>query len=239
MSDKEARVYLAMMELGPSAVQDIAKQAQVNRATTYILIDNLKRRGLVSSIEQGDRQLLVAESPDHLMRSTHDELQQVEQKKKNLEELMPQFMALFNAVDDKPKVRYFEGEEGIFACRNIAWELAKGTPCWRTFTHIDQVTADIGERHRADKQRFSRGSFRYKMLYSLEPDVEMPFTGENVEMRQAPLNMSFFHGEFVIFEKFVVIFTYKTKPMGVLVESSDIAKFFQAIFDLSWNAAQI
>ena len=48
-SEKESEVYLAMLELGPAAVQDIAKKAGVNRSTTYVMIESLKRRGLIST----------------------------------------------------------------------------------------------------------------------------------------------------------------------------------------------
>ena len=41
LSDKEAKVYLAALEMGPSPVQDISHKAHVNRATTYVMIESL------------------------------------------------------------------------------------------------------------------------------------------------------------------------------------------------------
>lgn len=40
-SPKEADVYLALLELGTAVVSDVAKKANINRSTTYILLDAL------------------------------------------------------------------------------------------------------------------------------------------------------------------------------------------------------
>src|SRR3989344_8552837 len=47
LSDKEAKVYLAMIELGSAPVSAIAKQAKIKRPTTYVVLDMLSEKGLV------------------------------------------------------------------------------------------------------------------------------------------------------------------------------------------------
>ena len=37
LTEKQAKVYVAALFLGPAAVQRIAEQAEVNRATTYVI----------------------------------------------------------------------------------------------------------------------------------------------------------------------------------------------------------
>ena len=57
LSDKEARVYLAALEMGPSPVQDISHKAHVNRATTYVMIESLAARGLMSTFQKGKKRI--------------------------------------------------------------------------------------------------------------------------------------------------------------------------------------
>ena len=64
LSDKEAAVYLAAMELGPAVVQDIAKKAEVNRATTYVMIESLASRGMMSTFVKGKKRYFAAEPPE-------------------------------------------------------------------------------------------------------------------------------------------------------------------------------
>ena len=55
LSEKEAKVYLTALEMGAETAQNIAKKANVNRATTYVQIDSLKAKGfdLVITVDCG------------------------------------------------------------------------------------------------------------------------------------------------------------------------------------------
>ena len=48
LSEKEAIIYLASLELGPSTIQEISKKAQIKRSSTYDMIRFLMERGLMS-----------------------------------------------------------------------------------------------------------------------------------------------------------------------------------------------
>jgi len=67
LSEKEAKVYLASLELGPSTAQTIAAKATVNRPTTYVMIESLIKRGLMSSFQKGKKRFFVAGKPTQLL----------------------------------------------------------------------------------------------------------------------------------------------------------------------------
>ena len=52
LKGKEASVYLALLELGTASVESIAKKAGTKRPTTYLVLDDLQNRGLVSIVPQ-------------------------------------------------------------------------------------------------------------------------------------------------------------------------------------------
>ena len=64
LSEKEAKVYLASLELGPSPVQVISQKSKVNRATTYVVIDSLMAMGLMSTYDEGKKTFFTSESPE-------------------------------------------------------------------------------------------------------------------------------------------------------------------------------
>ena len=66
LTEKESRVYLAALEMGPSPVQDISHKAHVNRATTYVMIESLSARGLMSTFQRQEA-FLCRQSPERLM----------------------------------------------------------------------------------------------------------------------------------------------------------------------------
>lgn len=237
LSDKESNVYLAMLELGPSSVQDIAKKGGVNRATTYVMIEALKRRGLVSSVEHGKKTFFASESPQHLLGIVGKELREAEEKKQRLENLMPQFMGLFNGIEDKPKVRYFEGEEGLIACREAVFELAKVDRSARVFIHYDQAMLDSAKHHESQRLKLTSGSFSARILYSIEAGMTLPLFGKNVEVKQISEQVAPFHGECAIYQNFILVASVRTRTIAVIIESLEIARLFQSFFDLAWMAA--
>lgn len=106
-SEGEARVYLAALELGETSVARIAQKAGVERTTTYLFLEALKKRGLISLSKQGKKTVYAAESPKKLKA-------EVEERGTFVDSLLPELLSITNAIDQKPKVRFFESKEGIY-----------------------------------------------------------------------------------------------------------------------------
>ena len=60
LSAKAARVYLALLQLGSGTVQDVASRAGIVRTTCYPLLEELQKRGLVSTTRSGKKAVFVA-----------------------------------------------------------------------------------------------------------------------------------------------------------------------------------
>jgi len=106
LNEKEARIYLAALELGETTLQRIATKSIVSRTTVYDVLETLKARGLISSIKKNKKYYYYAETPDSLQ----DDL---EEKQSLLQKAMPQLLSLANLIDRKPKIKFYEGLEGI------------------------------------------------------------------------------------------------------------------------------
>jgi sugar-specific transcriptional regulator TrmB len=117
LKDKEACVYLSSLELGPSPAQNIAKKAGVVRATTYVILEELMQMGLVTKYKEGKKTMFSAEAPSQLLRLLEKEEEVIEQRQKELKDILPELQMLAKALGDKPSVRYFEGKEGLAAIR--------------------------------------------------------------------------------------------------------------------------
>ena len=68
LSEKESRVYLASLELGPATAERLSTQAKVNRSTTYVQLESLMKSGLVTTYEEGKKTFFSPESPELLKR---------------------------------------------------------------------------------------------------------------------------------------------------------------------------
>ena len=103
---KEIAVYLALLELGESTLSDIAKKSKVKRSTLYDTIESLKEKGLVGKTSKNKRFHYFAEDPKII-----GEL--LKEKLLLFENVLPQLMSFANFLEGKPKIRFYEGKEGI------------------------------------------------------------------------------------------------------------------------------
>ena len=63
LSEEEAKVYLAVLELGGSYVSAIAKKAGIHRVSCYHTLDNLKKKGVISSFTKDNIKYFSVDSP--------------------------------------------------------------------------------------------------------------------------------------------------------------------------------
>lgn len=106
LSDKEAKVYLANLQLGPSPIQDISRQSGLKRSTVYEIVKTLKDKGLIQTTQHDKKKLFIAEEPANLALY-------LKQREKVLQEILPDLEALKNINASRPAIRIFEGELGI------------------------------------------------------------------------------------------------------------------------------
>jgi len=106
LNPKEAATLVAVLEIGPASISDIAKRAKIKRPTTYYLIEELIKKGLVIKVPSGKRVFYKTVSPNKILNL-------LEKKKQNFAQILPQLNALYVAKPSQPKVRFFEGKEGL------------------------------------------------------------------------------------------------------------------------------
>ncbi|RJQ30486.1 hypothetical protein C4572_04225, partial [Candidatus Parcubacteria bacterium] len=168
LADKEARVYLASLELGSDTVQNIAKKAKVNRATTHVIImEKLIKKGLMSSFKKDKKTFYQVESPEQLMRLLRDQEEDIKRKEEEFKKYLPELETLYSIAEEKPKVRFFEGKEGLISIREDYFK-AKDKEVLGFFA-IDEEKNIFSEeeRQRAAAERKNK-NIQIKLIYTDE-----------------------------------------------------------------------
>ncbi|OGM99002.1 MAG: hypothetical protein A2915_03515 [Candidatus Yanofskybacteria bacterium RIFCSPLOWO2_01_FULL_41_34] len=235
LSENEAKIYMAMLELGPSIVVEIARKSQINRPTSYVQIESLKKKGLVSTQIKGKKQYFMAESPDKLELLIDSEFKTLENKKSELNTFLPELLNLFNSSDQRPHVKFFEGKEGVLALQK---EFLKtdDTPILG-ITSLDNVFEVFPEfentyiKKRVQKKISSRTIYTSKKGPILKESDETSLReSKYVEPNQLPLGI-----DITVFKNKVAIAALKGKISGTLIEHEEVADSFRAIFELVWS----
>lgn len=113
LGPNEAKVYLALLELGRGNVSTISKTAQINRTTGYDILERLSVSGLASRTVLGKKQkLYVAEPPSRLKQYLEKRKNQAEKNLAEVAGLLPELQLAYR-TESKPVIRFFEGRAGI------------------------------------------------------------------------------------------------------------------------------
>ena len=235
LSDKEASVYIASLELGSDTVQEIAKRAEVKRANTYVIIEKLMSKGLMSSVEKGKKTLYQVEDPKQLLRLIEEQEGDIKKKEQEFKKHLPELETLFDIAEEKPKVRYFEGKEGLIAIREDYFK-AKNKEVLGVFARDEERKVfSQDEREKAIKDRKQR-NIKLKLIYTDEKKSE---TKSNLTTRRfIPKNKFPLSSSFIIYDNKVGIVSLKGKLVGVIIENKEITNTFRSIFNLAWDGAE-
>jgi sugar-specific transcriptional regulator TrmB len=112
LSDREAEIYLRLSEYGSLRASQLAKDLKLPKTTVIEALYLLEEKGLVSRIKQKNSFIFTAEDPEILLLQLDKKEQEIQANKALLIKALPAFRTI-KSDKNIPKVRYFEGREGI------------------------------------------------------------------------------------------------------------------------------
>jgi HTH-type transcriptional regulator, sugar sensing transcriptional regulator len=235
LNEKEAKVYLAALELGQSTVQEIAQKAGVNRATAYFIIDGLMRHGLITSFHKGKKQYFMSADPDRLLEILEQEKIEIKKREADLKKLLPELQSMNNKKKDRPVVRYYEGKEGIAA---MVDEFLKTKDLTISMAYSVDAVDKFFNDNDMQRWRFKRveRNITTKVIYTSKQG-ELTSAPKS-EDRRVPLEKFPITCDIAIYDDKVRIASLGDRLAGIIIEDKEIAQSLQAIFDLAWEAAK-
>ena len=231
-SDKEAKIYLSLLSLGPSSVRKLAEISEINRGTAYDILKSLQDKGIVSYYNKDTKQYFVAENPEKLhdlVKKQQDELSSVDSQ---LEKMISELHALHNKGGDRPVARYYEKNE----INKI----------------LEDVLATCEESEEKLYRIYSAEGMR-EYLYESFPtfsdvriakgiNVKVIAIGEGGELRGLDERKWIKTNEET--KTYIIIYPGKTayislntksEPIGVVIENNGVCKTQKLIFDNLWE----
>ncbi|MBI4122334.1 MAG: hypothetical protein HY461_03300 [Parcubacteria group bacterium] len=230
LSENEAKVYLACLELKVASVQNLSKKSGVKRTTIYFLLDHLQQLGLMSTTTRGDKLFMVAEAPLRLQ-------QILEEKSRELASNLAALNSLHNQSADKPSIRFYQGVEGLKQVYEDTLQEGRDMACFVGWKSLAEFNDKIINRY--IKERVKRG-IRVRALADRSQEsvfYQKKGVEELRELRFLPKNHLPFHSEVNIYGNKVATLTFNRELLGVIIESQEIANTWRMVFELLWGQA--
>ncbi len=233
LSENEAKIYLATLQLGQTSVSRIARQAGIKRTTVYLSLESLLQKGLVSAIKKDGKTNYFAEDPRDLERI-------MEERKKEISNLIPQLLAFTNLIDNKPEIRYFEGDEGI---KEVLMKTLEFSDQEIMMMFSETYLSDFGEEFFENTYRPERLKKRISSRTLMPDNKKMrEFSNKGQQhlrkSRFLPPELFKINIEVLLCKKNkIAILSYKEK-FAFIIDSPAIHASFSAIFETLWAGAK-
>lgn len=238
LSRKEAKVYLAALNLGEaSPVSTIARKASIHRTSVYDTLEKLRKRGLVVKNKIKAARYYRALSPKKIINYLDEKKRELDQILEDAEDLLPDLEAEYKAMSNRPRVNFYEGEEGLM---RVYEETLKAKEEILAYANA-AVNHSTINRYLQDyyKRRASKKISLRSISNDSKEDREQHARDKEElrECRLVPKNKIDFTPEINFFDNKIMIANWKEK-FGVIIESEEIAKVFKQTFELAWEAAE-
>ena len=134
LSEKETAIYLSLLKIGKSTVGKIADNTELKRPTIYLILEALRKKGLVLKIPYSKKQIFTAKEPSEFL---------LEKELNDFKSVVPQILALANK-NNSPKIFLFEGEQGLiesysYRLNELDGEIFLGFYTFETKYHSEKI----------------------------------------------------------------------------------------------------
>jgi sugar-specific transcriptional regulator TrmB len=229
-SEKEAQVYLAILELGEGNIAQITRKSRVKRATVYLEIESLKEKGFVSLVKRKGRSIYMAENPLRIA-------ERLAEKKHAVDKLMPQLLSIANALDHKPKVRYFEGTDGL---KEVYKDTLKFPGMeilgWYSDDRVDYFDRSFVLDYYMKKRVDNKIPLR---MFAIDSEfMKDKHAEDDTHLRQMKLIRSdkfFFAAEINLYSNDRIAIIAHRENIGLIIESKKIFDTLKNIFEIMWE----
>ena len=228
-SDKERRIYLAILELGTTTANSISEKADVNRSTTYDILKSFLERGIASKVLKGKTAYFEVASPERLVAL-------LDEKKAKFEAVMPELKLMRQMVVEKPTVQVFEGKEGWKTILEDILETRKPTDVISTSKVFEAMAFYFPQYI---KKRSQIG-IKARVIQEKSPQTDALKKKDKDELRETRSLEDFRISSitWIYGDKVAIIKLVKSEIISVLISDKAIAEDNRRIFEILWNSAQ-
>jgi HTH-type transcriptional regulator, sugar sensing transcriptional regulator len=229
LNEKEAMVYLALLELGQSQIFEISRKSAIKRTTVYTILEKLKEKGLISSVMKGKRILYSAADPRKLQQEARDRVETIER-------LMPELLSITNLIEKKPKVRFYEGIEGIEEVYKDALNYTnQEMVAWVSQYAWHALTKEFEDYY---IPRRVKNKVWVRAIAPDTPETRLYKERDQVQLRKTKLvdNHLFpIDVEIDLYGKDKISIMAFEEKIGLIIESRKIYNTLKSIFEMNWK----
>ena len=238
MSEKEAKVYLTVLELWSAPASTIARHAEEKRTTIYALLKKLTWDSIMQELKRKDISYFSVVSPELLLKH-------IESKTDWFKEIVPLMIELANTKWSKPKISYMEWSEWM---RKLFEDFSSSTTDMRailwTPKYFHEKFSDKIQVYRRSRKKKELKSLRIfcdqktdKQYKKYLNDGDKEYNRETRLVRNLTYDIT---ADINIYWPNKISFLFFDEswiPHILIIENKDMFQTLYSLFEIVWNWA--
>ncbi|MES3004835.1 MAG: helix-turn-helix domain-containing protein [Patescibacteria group bacterium] len=227
LSEKEAKVYLALYKIGQGTSYEVAKESGVKRPTVYLIMEDLRKKGLALVIPHTKNKIYIAKDPNEFINEYQSKIN------KNMGEFLSLLPTLTRPATD---VLVFKGDGALV--QGLAYGIHSSKD-----KQIYAFYAGVGKKEKVSEAYVEHCADLYKLGFKLkgitpsdsydqsfrENDKKYGFENKRISPSVFSPGMSV-----EVCGSLVKLIFHKKKEV-VIVDDKSFAGFYIQIFNLLWR----
>ena len=228
LSVTEAKVYLALLELGSGLAGEITKKSEINRTNVYDALERLIEKGLVTYVISANRKVFESVDPKRLQEI-------LEEKQQKLNSVMNELQSKYNSSKSKEEATIFKGKKGI---KSIFEDILKE----KKDLFVYGAESRFADMFPAYQKHWNKR--RVKLKISVKMIYNEKVRQRKIKEKLKLLDMKFlpksyeFPSTIMIYGDNVVIIVWTELPFGFMIKSKETVKSNMNFFDILWKIAK-
>ncbi len=247
LSEIEITVYLDLLKLGSAPASLIARRLKLNRSTTRYTLENLCKKRFGFQENRNGGFYFNAEDPEKILLLLRSNQRELEAKETAVSQIIGDLRGLKNPHINTPKVRFFEGVDGIIKMYEDVLADSLKTNCTiYGYLHYDESDFHpkfkkfLQNRYIPERSNIKNKAF---MIFNdvgsdrdyAKKDLEMNRVTLFVPVKDFPLSTCFhIYGDKIAFYSY----TEGQPPSGVIIKHETIVKDHLNLFRMAWDFAK-
>ncbi|MBU0959110.1 MAG: hypothetical protein KKB31_04145 [Nanoarchaeota archaeon] len=233
LSEKEAKVYIACLELGESLASEISLKSDLPRTLIYDILERLIDFGLASYSVKNNKKYFTASNPREILRI-------LKEKGEAIKEVLPGLEQLQKIKGIKrPRVEVYEGIEGMKTVMNniLRSEVKEFYAYGSSRSSFEIIPAFIEDWHK----RRIKLKIIMNIIYNNTPESRNKIKNikslkySNYKLMPIKLESP---TATLIYSNKVVLQSWAKKPFAVLIEDEQMAENQKKYFEELWKLAK-
>lgn len=223
LTESESKVYLALLELGPSLAGNISRKTGIHRRNIYDITERLIQKGLIGYILKNSRRLFEAASPKRFKEILNE-------KQKALNENIEDLNFLYKKTKEKQETNFYKGIEGLKTVFQEQLAECKEILILGASQSAFEILPFYFKWY--DKDRVKK-RIKVRIIASEKLNKKIPLS----EIRYLPQKYAN-PLAINIYKDKVAIILWKKSPIAVVIKEKEIADSYRKYFELMWKTSR-